>query len=155
MGQVGRGGGGGEESGEEEAVWRVERDGARDHDEVRFGAGGGAERGYERAVEVVYEIERGEDEWGADAEGGAGKGGERKGCRGKWVKVCCEEEGEGGDELHHDPRLDAINGEDAVRRSEPSKRRIVRKGGGAKQGKTVKEPLLGHWYGMFSGTVPC
>ncbi len=41
---------------------------------MRFGAGGGAERGYEGAVEVMCEIECGEDEWRIDAEDGAGQG---------------------------------------------------------------------------------
>lgn len=145
VGQVRRGGGGREEGGEEEAVRRVERDRARYHGEVRLGAGGGAEGGYERAVEVVHEIEKGEDELGADVEGGAGEGegGQREGCGRKRVKVGCEEEGERGDELHHDPGLDAINGEDAVGRSEPAKRRIVHKSSGADQSETAKEPVFG------------
>ena len=143
-GEVRGGGGGGEEGGEEEAVRRVERDRGGDDDEVRFGAGGGAEGGDERAVEVVCEVERGEDQRGADAECGAGEGREGEGGGGKGVEVRCDEEGEGGDELHHDPGLDAIDGENAVGRGEPAERRIVHKGSGAEQSKTVKEPLFGH-----------
>ena len=74
------GGGGREERGEEEAVRRVERDRARDDDEVRSGAGGGAQGGDERAVEVVHEVERDENQRGVNAKGGAGEGRERKGC---------------------------------------------------------------------------
>jgi hypothetical protein len=62
--QVRHGGGGGE----------------RWHTRPRRGAiwsGRGSGGGYECAVGVVDEIERGEDEWGADAEGGAGERRER------------------------------------------------------------------------------
>ena len=155
-GEVRRGGGGGEEGGEEEAVWCVECDRARDYDEVRFGAGGGAQGGDERTVEVVHEVERGENQRGADAEGRAGEGWEGEGCGRKRVEVCCDEEGEGGDKLHYDPGLDPIDGEDAVRRSEPTKGRIVREGSGTKQGKAPKERLFGHCQSVvyFSG-VSC
>ena len=144
MGQVGGGGGGGEVGGEEEAVWRVEGDGAAYYDEVRFGAGGRAEGGYECAVEIVCEVERGQDERGFKAEGGAGEGWEREGGGREWMEVGCEEEGEGRDELHYYPGLDAIDGEDAVGRRKPAKRRIVCEGSWPKEGKAVKEPLFGH-----------
>ena len=142
--QVRRGGGGREEGREEEAVRHVERDGARDDDDVRFGAGGGAEGRDERAVEVVREIERGEDGLGAEAEGGAGEGGQREGCERKRVEVRREEEGERRGELHHDPGLDAVDGEGAVGCGEPAERRIVHESNGAEQGETAEEPLFGH-----------
>ncbi len=69
--QICRGGGRREVRGKEEAVGHVEGYGGCDYDEVRFRARWGAERGYEGAVEVVYKIECGKDEWGLDTEGGA------------------------------------------------------------------------------------
>ena len=53
------------------------------------------------------------------------------------------EESERGDELHRDPGLDAVDGEDAIGRREPAERRIVHEGGGAGQGEPVEEPLFG------------
>ncbi len=61
------------------------------------------------------------------------------------MKVGCDEEAEGGEDLHDNPGLDAIDGENAVGSSEPAKRRIVYKGNGTKQGETVNEPLFGHF----------
>lgn len=92
----------------------------------------------------MHEIERCEDELGADAERGAGEGGQREGGGRKRVEVRREKKGGGGDELHHDPGLDAVEGEDAVGRSESAERCIVHEGGGAEQSETVEEPLLGH-----------
>lgn len=55
---------------------------------------------------------------------GEGRGRER-------VEVGGEEKGKWGNKLHHNPGLDAINGEDAVRCGEPAKRCIVDKADGA------------------------
>lgn len=89
-----RGGGRREGGSEEEAVRHVESDGHQNHDQMGVGAVGGAERGYERAVEVVHEIEHGEDELGCDIKGRAGEGRQRKGRVRKGVKVRREEESE-------------------------------------------------------------
>jgi len=110
---------------------------------VGGGAGGRAKGGYEGTVEVVYEIERGQERLGGEAEGGVGEGGEGEGCGREWVEVRCEEEGEGGGEFHHDPGLDAIDREDAVGRGKPAKGRIVDEGDGAEEGERTEEPLFG------------
>jgi hypothetical protein len=82
---------------------------------VGFGAVRGSEGGDERAIEVVKEVERGEDRLRLG----------RKGCVRKGVKVCGEEEEEGRDEFHQDPGFNAIKREDAVGGSKLAKRRIV------------------------------
>ena len=55
---------------------------------------------------------------------GKGRGRER-------VEVGGEEKRKWGNELHHNPRLDAVDRENAVGRSEPAKRCIVHKADGA------------------------
>jgi len=99
----------------------------------------------------VHEIERGEDELGGDAERGAGEGGQREGGGRKREEVGREKKGGGGDELHDDPGLDAIDGEDAIGRSESAERCVVHEGGGAKQGETAEEPLFGHCIRSMGG----
>lgn len=60
------------------------------------------------------------------------------------MKVGGEEKREWRNELHDNPGLDAIDGEDAVGGGEPAKRCIVPKGDGAEQSETSEKALFGH-----------
>ena len=100
-----------------------------------FGAVRSTEGGDERAIEVVQEVERGEDRLGLDDK-------RRKGCVRKGVKVCGEEEGDWRDELHQDPGLDTIKREDAVGRSKPAKRCVVQETSRTGQGEDPEKPLF-------------
>jgi hypothetical protein len=79
----------------------------------------------------VYEEERDENKLWAYIERSVRERRKGKGRGRERVEVSGEEERDWGNELHHNPRFDAVDREDTVGCSEPAKRCIVHKGDGA------------------------